>query len=57
MVAFDNDEKSLKEAKHISNIFYEQTKRIADRVKLPDGIKDMTELFINRAGHYLPAKL
>lgn len=51
MVAFDNDEKSLKEAKNISNIFYKQTGRIANRVKLPDGIKDITELFIHKAGH------
>jgi len=51
MVAFDNDERGRKEGEKISNIFYKQTKREADREKLPDGIKDITELFINRAGH------
>jgi len=49
IVAFDNEEGSRKEAKNISNIFYKQTRRIADRVKLPDGIKDITELFIYKA--------
>lgn len=49
MVAFDNDEQGKKEGKKISNIFYKQTGRVADREKLPDGIKDITELFINKA--------
>jgi len=49
MVAFDNEENSKKEAEKISNIFYKQTKREADREKLPDGIKDITELFIHKA--------
>lgn len=51
MVAFDNDERGRKEGEKISNIFYKQTKCVADREQLPDGIKDITELFINRAGH------
>jgi len=51
MVAFDNDEQGRKEGEKISNIFYKQTKREADREKLPDGIKDITELFIYKAGH------
>ena len=51
MVAFDNTEGSRKQAEKVSNIFYKQTGRIANREKLPDGIKDITELFINRAGH------
>jgi len=51
MVATDNTEGSRKEAEKISNIFYKQTKCVADREQLPDGIKDITELFINRAGH------
>jgi len=50
MVAFDNDERGKKEGEKISNIFYKQTKREADREKLPDGIKDITELFIHKAG-------
>jgi len=49
MVAFDNDERGRKEAEKISNTFYKQTGRIADREKLPDGIKDITELFIYKA--------
>lgn len=49
MVAFDDDERGRKEAEKISNIFYKQTRRVADREKLPDGIKDITELFIYKA--------
>jgi len=49
MVAFDNDERGRKEGEKISNIFYKQTKREADREKLPAGIKDITELFIYKA--------
>jgi len=49
MVAFDNDEQGRKEGEKISNIFYKQTKREANREKLPDGIKDITELFIYKA--------
>jgi len=49
MVAFDDDERGREEAEKISNIFYKQTRRIADREKLPDGIKDITELFIYKA--------
>jgi len=49
MIAFDDDERGRKEAEKISNIFYKQTRRVADREKLPDGIKDITELFIYKA--------
>jgi len=49
IVAFDNTGGSRKQAEKISNIFYKQTRRIADREKLPDGIKDITELFIYKA--------
>jgi len=49
MVAFDNEEGSRKQAEKVSNIFYKQTRRVADREKLPDGIKDITELFIYKA--------
>jgi len=49
MVAFDDDERGRKEGEKISNTFYKQTKRVANREKLPDGIKDITELFIYKA--------
>jgi len=49
MVAFDDDERGRKEAEKISNIFYKQARRVADREKLPAGIKDITELFIYKA--------
>ena len=49
VIAFDNDEQGRKEALKISNIFYKQTGREADREKLPDGIKDISELFIFKA--------
>ena len=49
VIAFDNDEQGRKEALKISNIFYKQTGREVIREKLPDGIKDITELFIKRA--------
>ena len=46
VIAFDNDEQGRKEALKISNLFYKQTGRDVIREKLPDGIKDITELFI-----------
>lgn len=46
VIAFDNDEQGRKEALKISNLFYKQTGREVIREKLPDGIKDITELFI-----------
>ena len=46
VIAFDNDEQGRKEALKISNLFYKQTEREVIREKLPDGIKDITELFI-----------
>ncbi len=49
MVAFDNTEGSRKQAEKVSNIFYKQSGREADREKLPDGVKDITELFIYKA--------
>ena len=49
MIALDNDDQGRREALKISNIFFKQTGRPADREKLPDGIKDITELFISRA--------
>jgi len=49
VIAFDNDEQGRKEALKISNIFYKQTEREVIREKLPDGIKDITELFILKA--------
>lgn len=49
VIAFDNDEQGRKEALKISNIFYKQTGREVIREKLPDGIKDITELFIFKA--------
>ena len=49
VIAFDNDERGRKEALKISNIFYKQTGREVIREKLPDGIKDITELFILKA--------
>ncbi len=48
VIAFDNDERGRKEALKISNIFYKQTGREVIREKLPDGIKDITELIIKR---------
>jgi len=48
VIAFDNDEQGRKEALKISNLFYKQTGREVIREKLPDGIKDLTELFISR---------
>jgi len=49
VVAFDNEEGSRKEAEEIVNIFYKQTGQVAFIEKLPDGIKDITELFIYKA--------
>jgi len=46
VIAFDNEEVSIEHAKKVSEKFNKQTGRIADMVKLPDGIKDVTELFI-----------
>jgi DNA primase len=46
VIAFDNDGQGRKEALKISNIFYKQTGREVIREKLPDGVKDITELFI-----------
>jgi len=46
IIAFDNDEQGKKEALKISNLFYKQTGREVIREKLPEGIKDITELFI-----------
>ena len=46
VIAFDNDERGRKEALKISNIFNKQTGREVIREKLPDGIKDITELLI-----------
>ena len=48
VIAFDSDELGRKEALKISNIFYTQTGRGVIREKLPDGIKDMTELLVKR---------
>lgn len=48
VIAFDNDERGRKEALKISNIFYKQTGREVIREKLPEGIKDITELIIKR---------
>ncbi len=48
VIAFDNDERGRKEALKISNIFYKQTGREVIREKLPDGIKDITELIISK---------
>jgi len=50
VIAFDNDEPGKSEALKVGNIFYKQT-GIKDytRNKLPDGIKDLTELFTARA--------
>ena len=39
---------SGKEALKISNIFYKQTGREVIREKLPEGIKDITELIVKR---------
>lgn len=49
VIAFDNDERGRAEALKVSNIFYKQTGREVIREKLPDGIKDITELFILKA--------
>ncbi len=48
VIAFDNDERGRKEALKISNIFHKQTGREVIREKLPDGIKDITELLVKR---------
>jgi DNA primase len=48
VIAFDNDTQGRKEALKISNLFYKQTGREAIREKLPEGIKDITELYIYR---------
>lgn len=48
VIAFDNDERGRKEALKISNIFYKQTGREVIREKLPEGIKDITELIVKR---------
>jgi DNA primase len=48
VIAFDNDEQGRKEALKISNIFYKQTGREVIREKLPEGVKDITELFIKK---------
>ena len=48
VIAFDNDEQGRKEALKISNIFYKQTGREVIREKLPEGIKDITELIVKR---------
>lgn len=49
VIAFDNDERGRAEALKISNIFYKQTGREVIREKLPEGVKDLTELFIYKA--------
>jgi DNA primase len=49
VIAFDNDTQGRKEALKISNLFYKQTGREVIREKLPEGIKDITELFIYKA--------
>jgi len=49
VIAFDNDERGIEHAKEASKKFHKQTRRVADMVKLPDGIKDITELFIHKA--------
>lgn len=46
IIAFDNDEQGRRHALKISDIFYKQTGRAANREKLPGGIKDITEYFI-----------
>jgi DNA primase len=48
VIAFDNDEQGRKEALKISNIFYKQAGREVIREKLPEGIKDITELIVKR---------
>ena len=48
VIAFDNDERGRKEALKISNIFCKQTGREVIREKLPDDIKDITELIVKR---------
>lgn len=48
VIAFDSDEQGRKEALKISNIFYKQTGREVIREKLPEGIKDITELIVKR---------
>ena len=48
VIAFDSDERGRKEALKISNIFYKQTGREVIREKLPEGIKDITELIVKR---------
>ena len=48
VIAFDSDEQGRKEALKISNIFYRQTGREVIREKLPEGIKDITELIVKR---------
>ena len=49
VIAFDNDEQGRRQALKISDIFYKQTGREVIREKLPDNIKDITELFILKA--------
>ncbi len=49
VIAFDNDLRGRPEALKISDIFYKQTGREVIREKLPEGIKDITELFIFKA--------
>jgi DNA primase len=53
VIAFDNDERGRKEALKISNIFYKQTGREVIREKLPDGVKDITELLIRKQNEKL----
>ena len=48
VIAFDSDEQGRREALKISNIFYKQTGREVIREKLPEGIKDITELIVKR---------
>jgi len=49
MVAFDDDERGKEETEKVIDIFYKQTRHVAYIEKFPDGIKDITELFIYKA--------
>lgn len=51
VIAFDSDERGRAEALKISNLFFKQTGREVIREKLPDGVKDITELFIYKKKH------
>lgn len=48
VVAFDNDESGKREALKVCDTFFKQTGREAKREKLPDGIKDVNELYTFR---------